>query len=191
MKELLLIAIGSALVNDVVLSQFLGLCPFLGVSKKVETSAGMGAAVIFVITIASAVTSLVYTGILVNLHLEYLQTIVFILVIAALVQFVEMFLKKSMPSLYEALGVYLPLITTNCAVLGVALTNVTKSYNFVQSVVNGIGISVGFTIAIVMLAGVREKIEHNDVPYSFQGSPIVLITSGLMAIAFFGFSGLI
>ena len=191
MKELLLIAIGSALVNNVVLSQFLGLCPFLGVSKKVETSAGMGAAVIFVITIASAVTSLVYTGILVNLHLEYLQTIVFILVIAALVQFVEMFLKKSVPSLYEALGVYLPLITTNCAVLGVALTNVTKSYNFVQSVVNGIGISVGFTIAIVMLAGVREKIEHNDVPYSFQGSPIVLITSGLMAIAFFGFSGLI
>ena len=191
MKELLLIAIGSALVNNVVLSQILGLCPFLGVSKKVETSAGMGAAVIFVITIASAVTSLVYTGILVNLHLEYLQTIVFILVIAALVQFVEMFLKKSMPSLYEALGVYLPLITTNCAVLGVALTNVTKSYNFVQSVVNGIGISVGFTIAIVMLAGVREKIEHNDVPYSFQGSPIVLITSGLMAIAFFGFSGLI
>ena len=191
MKELLLIAIGSALVNNVVLSQLLGLCPFLGVSKKVETSAGMGAAVIFVITIASAVTSLVYTGILVNLHLEYLQTIVFILVIAALVQFVEMFLKKSMPSLYEALGVYLPLITTNCAVLGVALTNVTKSYNFVQSVVNGIGISVGFTIAIVMLAGVREKIEHNDVPYSFQGSPIVLITSGLMAIAFFGFSGLI
>ena len=191
MKELLLIAIGSALVNNVVLSQFLGLCPFLGVSKKVETSAGMGAAVIFVIPIASAVTSLVYTGILVNLHLEYLQTIVFILVIAALVQFVEMFLKKSMPSLYEALGVYLPLITTNCAVLGVALTNVTKSYNFVQSVVNGIGISVGFTIAIVMLAGVREKIEHNDVPYSFQGSPIVLITSGLMAIAFFGFSGLI
>ena len=191
MKELLLIAIGSALVNNVVLSQFLGLCPFLGVSKKVETSAGMGAAVIFVITIASAVTSLVYTGILVNLHLEYLQTIVFILVIAALVQFVEMFLKKSMPSLYEALGVYLPLITTNCAVLGVALTNVQKSYNFVLSVVNGIGISVGFTIAIVMLAGVREKIEHNDVPYSFQGSPIVLITSGLMAIAFFGFSGLI
>ena len=191
MKELLLIAIGSALVNNVVLSQFLGLCPFLGVSKKVETSAGMGAAVIFVITIASAVTSLVYTGILVNLHLEYLQTIVFILVIAALVQFVEMFLKKSMPSLYEALGVYLPLITTHCAVLGVALTNVQKSYNFVQSVVNGVGISVGFTIAIVMLAGVREKIEHNDVPYSFQGSPIVLITSGLMAIAFFGFSGLI
>lgn len=191
MKELLLIAIGSALVNNVVLSQFLGLCPFLGVSKKVGTAAGMGAAVIFVITIASAVTSLVYLGILVTLHLEYLQTIVFILVIAALVQFVEMFLKKSMPPLYESLGVYLPLITTNCAVLGVALTNVQKSYSFIQSVVNGVGTSVGFTIAIIMLAGIREKIEHNDVPRSFQGSPIVLITSGLMAIAFFGFSGLI
>ena len=196
MKELLLIAIGSALVNNVVLSQFLGLCPFLGVSKKVETAAGMGAAVIFVITIASAVTSLVYmaflkpTGLL-GIDLTYLQTIVFILVIAALVQFVEMFLKKNMVSLYEALGVYLPLITTNCAVLGVALTNVQKDYNFVQGVINGVGISVGFTIAIVMLAGIREKMEYNDVPHTFQGSPIVLITSGLMAIAFFGFSGLI
>ena len=191
MKELFLIAVGSALVNNVVLSQFLGLCPFLGVSKNVKTSAGMGAAIIFVITIASFVTSVIYKGILVNLNLEFLQTIVFILVIAALVQFVEMFLKKSMPPLYEALGVYLPLITTNCAVLGVALTNVQKSYNILESVINGVGTSVGFTIAIVMLAGVREKIEHNDVPYSFQGSPIVLITAGLMAIAFFGFSGLI
>ena len=200
MKELLLVAIGSALVNNVVLSQFLGLCPFLGVSKKVETSAGMGAAVIFVITIASFVTSVIYKFILANEHfiingkpvdLAFLQTIVFILVIAALVQFVEMFLKKSMPSLYEALGVYLPLITTNCAVLGVALTNVQKGYDILTSVVNGVGISVGFTIAIIMLAGIREKIEHNDVPYSFQGSPIVLITSGLMAIAFFGFSGLL
>ena len=191
MKELFLIAVGSALVNNVVLSQFLGLCPFLGVSKNVKTSAGMGAAVIFVITIASFVTSVIYKGILVNLNLEFLQTIVFILVIAALVQFVEMFLKKSMPPLYEALGVYLPLITTNGAVLGVALTNVQKSYNILESVINGVGTSVGFTIAIVMLAGVREKIEHNDVPYSFQGSPIVLITAGLMAIAFFGFSGLI
>ena len=200
MKELLLVAIGSALVNNVVLSQFLGLCPFLGVSKKVETSAGMGAAVIFVITIASFVTSVIYKFILANEHfiingkpvdLAFLQTIVFILVIAALVQFVEMFLKKSMPSLYEALGVYLPLITTNCAVLGVALTNVQKGYDILTSVVNGVGISVGFTIAIIMLAGIREKIEHNDVPYSFQGSPIVLITAGLMAIAFFGFSGLI
>ena len=199
MKELFLIAVGSALVNNVVLSQFLGLCPFLGVSKNVKTSAGMGAAVIFVITIASFVTSVIYKFILAyefvlggqKFTLEFLQTIVFILVIAALVQFVEMFLKKSMPPLYEALGVYLPLITTNCAVLGVALTNVQKSYSILESVINGIGTSVGFTIAIVMLAGVRERIEHNDVPYSFQGSPIVLITAGLMAIAFFGFSGLI
>lgn len=191
MKELLLIAIGSALVNNVVLSQFLGICPFLGVSKKVETSAGMGVAVIFVITIASAVASLIYDHVLVTLHMEFLQTIVFILVIAALVQFVEMFLKKNMVSLYEALGVYLPLITTNCAVLGVALTNVTKAYGFVQSVVNGVGISVGFTIAIILLAGVRERLEYNDVPYNFKGSPIVLITAGLMSIAFFGFSGLI
>lgn len=191
MKELLLIAIGSALVNNVVLSQFLGICPFLGVSKRVETSAGMGAAVIFVITIASAVASLIYDHILVRFGMEYLQTIVFILVIAALVQFVEMFLKKNMVSLYQSLGVYLPLITTNCAVLGVALTNVQKTYNFVESIVNGVGIAVGFTIAIVLLAGVRERIEYNDVPYNFQGSPITLITAGLMSIAFFGFSGLI
>ena len=191
MKELLLIAICSALVNNVVLSQFLGICPFLGVSKRVETSAGMGAAVIFVITIASAVASLIYDHILVRFGMEYLQTIVFILVIAALVQFVEMFLKKNMVSLYQSLGVYLPLITTNCAVLGVALTNVQKTYNFVESVVNGVGIAVGFTIAIVLLAGVRERIEYNDVPYNFQGSPITLITAGLMSIAFFGFSGLI
>ena len=202
MKELLLIAIGSALVNNVVLSQFLGLCPFLGVSKKVETSAGMGVAVIFVITIASAVASLIYstfldplTNIIViggeHVDLTYLQTIVFILVIAALVQFVEMFLKKNMVSLYQSLGVYLPLITTNCAVLGVALTNVQKTYGFAESVVNGVGISVGFTIAIIILAGVRERIEFNDVPNNFKGSPIVLITAGLMSIAFFGFSGLI
>lgn len=191
MKDLFLIIVGSALVNNVVLSQFLGLCPFLGVSKKTETSAGMGAAVIFVITLACIATSLIYTYIMIPLDISYLQTIVFILVIAALVQFVEMFLKKNMVSLYESLGVYLPLITTNCAVLGVALTNVQKEYNFIQSVMNGIGIAVGFTIAIVMLAGVREKIEGNDIPYSFQGTPIVLITSGLMAIAFFGFSGLI
>ena len=191
MKELLLIIVSSALVNNVVLSQFMGLCPFLGVSKKVDTSIGMGAAVIFVITLASIATNLVYALVLVPLHLEYLQTIAFILVIAALVQFVEMFLKKNMVSLYEALGVYLPLITTNCAVLGVALTNVQEKYNFVESVVNGIGVSVGFTIAIVLLSGIREKIEYNDVPHSFQGSPIVLITAGLMSIAFFGFSGLI
>lgn len=191
MKELLLIAIGSALVNNVVLSQFLGLCPFLGVSKKTETAAGMGVAVIFVITIASACTSIIYDQVLVRLGIEYLQTIVFILVIAALVQFVEMFLKKYMVSLYQALGVYLPLITTNCAVLGVALTNVQKGYNLIESVVNGIGISGGFTISIILLSGIREKIEHNDIPHVFKGSPIVLITASLMSIAFFGFSGLI
>ena len=191
LSELLIIAIGSAIVNNVVLSQFLGICPFLGVSKNVKTAGGMGGAVIFVITIASFVTGLIYKFILVPTGFEYLQTIVFILVIAALVQFVEMFLKKNMVSLYEALGVYLPLITTNCAVLGVALTNVQKGYNFIQSVVNGIGISVGFLIAIVLLAGIREKIEHNDVPHAFQGSPIVLITASLMSIALFGFSGMI
>ena len=151
----------------------------------------MGVAVIFVITIASACTSLIYDHILVTLGIEYLQTIVFILVIAALVQFVEMFLKKNMVSLYQALGVYLPLITTNCAVLGVALTNVQEGYGFAESVVNGIGISTGFAIAIVLLSGIREKIEHNDVPHAFKGSPIVLITASLMSIAFFGFSGLI
>ena len=191
MKELILIIVGSALVNNIILSQFQGLCPFLGVSKKVDTSIGMGAAVIFVITLASIATNLVYALVLVPLHLEYLQTIAFILVIAALVQFVEMFLKKSMPSLYTALGVFLPLITTNCAVLGSALTNVQKGYNFIFSVANGLGTAVGFTVAIVLLASIRESIEDNDIPYNFQGSPIVLITSGLMAIAFMGFSGLI
>ncbi len=191
MKELLLIAVGSALVNNVVLSQFLGICPFLGVSKNVKTAAGMGGAVVFVITIASFVTSLIYKFILVPAGFEYLQTIVFILVIAALVQFVEMFLKKAMPPLYNALGVYLPLITTNCAVLGVALTNVTKSYSILEGVVNGIATATGFLIAIVLMAGIREKIEYNDVPEAFKGTPIVLVTAGLMAIAFFGFSGLI
>ena len=191
MKELILIIVGSALVNNIILGQFQGLCPFLGVSKKVDTSIGMGAAVIFVITLASIATNLVYALVLVPLHLEYLQTIAFILVIAALVQFVEMFLKKSMPSLYSALGVFLPLITTNCAVLGSALTNVQKGYNFIFSVANGLGTAVGFTVAIVLLASIRESIEDNDIPYNFQGSPIVLITSGLMAIAFMGFSGLI
>ena len=191
MKELLLIAVGSALVNNVVLSQFLGICPFLGVSKNVKTAAGMGGAVVFVITISSFVTGLIYQFILVPLHFEYLQTIVFILVIAALVQIVEMFLKKCMVSLYNALGVFLPLITTNCAVLGVALTNVQNSYNFAQSVVNGVATAIGYTVSIVLLAGIRERIEGNDIPYNFQGSPIVLVTAGLMAIAFFGFSGLL
>lgn len=191
MKTLILIAIGSALVNNVVLSQFLGLCPFLGVSKKIKTASGMGFAVIFVITISSFLASLIYSFILVPLNLTYLNTIVFILVIAALVQFVEMFLKKASPSLYKALGVYLPLITTNCAVLGVALTNVSKEYDILTSVVNGFGTAVGFTIAIVILAGVRERTEHNDIPEAFKGMPITLITAGLMAIAFIGFSGII
>ena len=191
MKELMLLIVGSALVNNVVLSQFLGLCPFLGVSKKTETAAGMGGAVIFVITLSSFVTSVIYQFILVPTHMEYLQTIVFILIIAALVQFVEMFLKKAMPSLYQALGVYLPLITTNCAVLGVALINVQKDYNILQGTVNGFATAVGFTLSIIVMAGIREKIEYNDIPESFRGFPIVLITAGLMAIAFFGFSGLI
>ena len=191
MKELLLIAIGSALVNNVVLSQFLGLCPFLGVSKKTETAAGMGAAVVFVITIASACTSLIYDFVLVKLGIEYLQTIVFILVIAALVQFVEMFLKKNMVSLYEALGVYLPLITTNCAVLGVAISNIDNGYGFGESMASSLGTSVGFLIAIVILAGIREKSENNNIPKAFQGTPMVLLASGLMAIAFTGFTGVI
>lgn len=191
MKELLLIAVGSAFVNNVVLSQFLGICPFLGVSKNVKTAAGMGGAVVFVITISSFVTGLIYKFILVKTGFEYLQTIVFILVIAALVQFVEMFLKKVMPPLYEALGVYLPLITTNCAVLGVALTNVQKSYTILESVVNGVATAFGFLVSIVLMAGIREKIEYNDITPAFRGTPIVLVTAGLMAIAFFGFSGLI
>lgn len=198
MKELLLIAVASAIVNNVVLSQFLGICPFLGVSKNIKTAAGMGGAVVFVITISSFVASLIYKFILANsflmskgIDLTYLKTIVFILVIAALVQFVEMFLKKSVPSLYKSLGVYLPLITTNCAVLGVALTNVTKEYGILESVVNGFATAVGFLIAIVLMAGLREKTEHNDVPKPFQGTALVLITACLMSIAFMGFSGMI
>ena len=190
-KELLVILIASSLVNNVVLSQFLGLCPFLGVSKKTNTATGMGVAVIFVITLASAVAGAIYQYSLLPLDITYLQTIVFILVIAALVQFVEMFLKKFIPSLYQSLGVYLPLITTNCAVLGVALTNVQKNYGILTGIVNGFATAVGFTISIVILAGIREKMRHNDIPESFQGMPIVLVTAGLMAIAFCGFSGLL
>ena len=190
MGNLLAIAIGSAFISNVVLSQLLGICPFLGVSKKVKTALGMGSAVVFVITLASFVASVIYKFILVPLNITYLQTIVFILVIAALVQFVEMFLKKSIPSLYQALGVYLPLITTNCAVLGVALTNVQKSYGIIESVVNGLATAVGFLISITILAGLREKMEYNNIPKAFQGMPHVLLTAGLMAIAFFGFSGL-
>ena len=190
-KDLLVILIASSLVNNVVLSQFLGLCPFLGVSKKTDTATGMEVAVIFVITLASAVAGAIYQYILKPLDITYLQTIVFILVIAALVQFVEMFLKKFIPALYQSLGVYLPLITTNCAVLGVALTNVQKDYGILTGIVNGFATAVGFTISIVILAGIREKLKYNDIPESFQGMPIVLVTAGLMAIAFCGFSGLL
>ncbi|HKM33719.1 MAG TPA: RnfABCDGE type electron transport complex subunit A [Lachnospiraceae bacterium] len=191
MKELLIILISSSLVSNVVLSQFLGLCPFLGVSKKMNTAAGMGSAIIFVITISSAIAGVIYEYVLVRFHMEYLQTIVFILVIAALVQFVEMFLKKYMKSLYKALGVYLPLITTNCAVLGVALTNVQKEYGILAGTVNGFATAAGFTISIVILAGLREKMAYNDIPGPFKGMPNVLLTAGLMAIAFCGFSGLL
>lgn len=190
-RELLVILISSSLISNVVLSQFLGLCPFLGVSKKTNTAAGMGAAVIFVITLASAVAGVIYKYVLVPLDITYLQTIVFILVIAALVQFVEMFLKKFMPALYQALGVYLPLITTNCAVLGVALTNVQKNYGILAGIVNGFATALGFTISIIILAGIREKMEYNEIPTPFKGMPIVLLTAGLMAIAFCGFSGLL
>ena len=171
MKELMLIIISSAIVNNVVLSQFLGLCPFLGVSKKINTAAGMGGAIIFVITLSSFVTGLVYQFILVPTDMEYLQTIVFILIIAALVQFVEMFLKKAIPSLYQALGVYLPLITTNCAVLGVALINVQNDYNILEGTVNGFATAAGFTLSIIVMAGIREKIEYNDIPKRSEAFP--------------------
>ena len=190
-KTLFLVVLTTALINNVVLSQFLGICSFIGVSKNIKTAAGMGGAVIFVITIASAVTNLLYTGVIQKLGLEYLNTIIFILVIAALVQFIELFLKKYVPKLYQALGIYLPLITTNCAVLGVALTNVQEGYGLLTGVVNGFATAAGFLVSIVLMAGIREKIEHNDIAESFQGTPIVLVTAGLMAIAFFGFSGLI
>lgn len=194
-QSLILVLITTIFINNVLLNQFLGLCSFLGVSKKTETAVGMGGAVIFVITLSSAITNLIYNFILVKLNLEYMKTIVFIVVIAALVQLVEMILKKYMPSLYKALGVYLPLITTNCAVLGVALTNVQTQYtsnlqSFIFSIVAGFGTSVGYLVAILILAGIRERIEHNDIPESFKGMPIVIISAGLMAIAFMGFAGL-
>lgn len=191
MAGMFVIVISSMLVSNVVLSQFLGICPFLGVSKKVDTAAGMGVAVTFVITIACAITYPIYYFILIPLHLEYLQTIAFILIIAALVQFVEMALKKFIPSLHASLGVYLPLITTNCAVLGVAINNITDGYSFLESLVCGFCTAVGFLIAIVILAGIRERIQYNNVPKSFKGTPIVLVTASLMAIAFCGFAGLV
>ncbi|MBO7384802.1 MAG: electron transport complex subunit RsxA [Clostridia bacterium] len=190
MKSLILIMIGSALINNVVLNQFLGICSFLGVSKQMKASASLGAAVIFVLTLASAATSLIYDHLLSPLDLDFMKTIVFILVIAALVQIVEMFLKKKSPAVYQALGIYLPLITTNCAVLGVALTNVQDGYNFVESVVSGFGTAIGYTLAIVLLASIRSRINEDDIPAPLRGAPIVLITAALMSLAFMGFSGL-
>lgn len=187
MPSLFLVVVTAALINNVVLSQFYGLCAFLGVSQDIKTASSMGMAVIFVITIASGVANLMYTYILVPFNLQYLQTIVFIVVIAALVQVVELFLKKNSPSIYKALGVFLPLITTNCAVLGVALSNVQSEYNFIYSVVCGFATAVGFLLAIVVLAGIRMRTAKNDVPGPFKGAPIVLLSSALMAIAFYGF----
>ena len=189
-NNLLLIMISGALINNVVLSQFLGICSFLGVSRDMKASASLGGAVIFVITIASAVANLLYTYVLDPLGMDFMKTIVFILVIAALVQIVEMFLKKTSPAIYKALGIYLPLITTNCAVLGVALTNVQDGYNFIESVLSGFGTAVGYTLAIVLLASIRSRIREEDIPKPLRGAPIVLIAAALMSIAFMGFSGL-
>lgn len=190
-SSILVIVISAVFVNNFVFSQILGICPFLGVSKKVETSLGMGAAVTFVMALASAVTWALQKYLLTPYKLEYLQTIVFILVIATLVQLVEMFMKKSSPVLYQALGVFLPLITTNCAVLGVALLNIRSEYNLIESVFNGIGAALGFTLALVLLAGIRERLDEMDVPAVFQGLPIALVTAGLLALAFSGFQGVI
>ena len=191
MKELLVILISSALVNNVVLSQFLGLCPFLGVSKKIETAAGMGGAVICVITLSSFVTGLIYKFILVPTGLEYLQTIVFILIIAALVQFIEIFLKKFIPALHQSLGVYLPLITTNCAVLGVTINNITDGYNFIESMVSSLGCGLGFLLAMVLFSGVRSRIDESDIPESFKGLPVTLVAASFVSMAFFGFAGIV
>ena len=192
MKELLMIAVGTAFVNNVVLSQFLGLCAFLGVSRKMNTAAGMGGAVIFVITISSFITALIYKFLLLPLNVTYLQTIVFILVIAALVQFVEMFLKKSSPSLYSALGVYLPLITTNCAVLGVCINNIDAGYGYGLALINSLGAGVGFLLAMIIFSGMRQKLEGNTaVPAPFQGVPITMTTAAILSLAFMGFGGLV
>lgn len=189
--NLFLILLSSILVNNFVLSRFLGICPFLGVSKKVSTALGMGAAVTFVMAISSLFTYIIQYAILEPLGLEYLQTIAFILVIATLVQFVEMVIQKMSPTLYQALGVYLPLITTNCAVLGVAIINIQEKYDMLQTLVNGTGAALGFTLAIVLMAGVRERLEMSDIPEPLKGFPITLITAGLMSVAFLGFQGLI
>ena len=191
MPTLLVIIVSSVFVNNFVLSRFLGICPFLGVSKKIETELGMGIAVTFVMKLASAFSYMVYNWILVPTQKEYLYTIAFILVIASLVQFVEMVIQKVSPSLYSALGVYLPLITTNCAVLGVAVINMQSKYTLLESVVSGFSAAIGFTMGIVLFAGIRERTQHNKILKAFEGFPIALITAGLMAIAFLGFQGLI
>ncbi|PID67471.1 MAG: electron transport complex subunit RsxA [Fusobacteriales bacterium] len=184
------IIISSIFINNIIFAKFLGICPFMGVSKKIDSSLGMGMAVTFVITVASAVTWLVYNFVLKPLGLEYLQTIAFILIIASLVQFVEMAIQKTSPSLYKALGVFLPLITTNCAVLGVAIINIQQGYNFIETLVSGFGVAVGFTLALLLLAGIREKLEYADIPKNFKGVPISFVTAGLLAMAFMGFSGM-
>ncbi len=190
MTSLIMIVVSCALINNVVLNQFLGICSFVGVSKQMKASASLGVAVIFVLTIACAVASLLYDFVLKPFDLDYMKTIVFILVIAALVQIVEMFLKKTSPGLYKALGIYLPLITTNCAVLGVALTNVQDEYNFLESVLAGFGTAVGYTIAIVLLAGIRSRLDETAIPKPFRGAPVVLLSAALMSIAFMGFGSL-
>ena len=191
LKELILILMGGVLVNNYVLQQFLGICPFLGVSKKFDQASGMGIAVTFVMLCATAATWPIYTYALVPLKLEYLQTIVFILVIAALVQFVEIVLKKFIPALHKSLGVYLPLITTNCAVLGVTLNNITDGYNFIQSMISSLGVGLGFLLAMVLFAGVRSRIENCPSPKCFRGVPITLIAASIVALAFFGFAGVV
>jgi electron transport complex protein RnfA len=189
--ELLIIFIGAALVNNFVLARFLGICPFLGVSKRLETAFGMGMAVIFVMTLASVGTNIVYTYVLLPLGLEFLQIIAFILIIASLVQLVETILQKAVPTLYRGLGIYLPLITTNCAILGLALLNVLKSYNLLRAIIFGLGAGMGFTLALLLMAGIRQRLVFADVPKSLRGVPIALIIAGLMSLAFFGFSGLV
>ncbi|MCM8901091.1 electron transport complex subunit RsxA [Caldicoprobacter algeriensis] len=189
--KIFVILISSILINNFVMSRFLGICPFLGVSKRVETAVGMGAAVTFVMAMTSLITYIIQYVILEPLGLEYLQTIIFILVIASLVQFVEMVIQKTSPTLYQALGVYLPLITTNCAVLGVAIINIDEKYDLIQALFNGVGAALGFTLAIVLFAGVRERLELSDIPKPLKGFPIALITAGLMSVAFLGFQGLI
>ncbi|MBZ4684153.1 MAG: H+/Na+-translocating ferredoxin:NAD+ oxidoreductase subunit [Fusobacteriaceae bacterium] len=188
--RLISIIIGSILINNFIFSRFLGICPFMGVSKKIESSIGMGMAVTFVMTLASSVTWIVYYYILKPFHIEYLEIIAFILIVASLVQFVEMAIEKTSPNLYKALGVFLPLITTNCAVLGVALINIQEEYNFIETTANGFAAAVGFTLALVLLAGTRERLEYADVPESFKGIAIAFISAGILAMAFMGFSGI-